>query len=175
MEAIAEFAYYGTNYQDDLRTLEWNFGQTHAVVRANLLKLSNYPALKMHNMDNIFSFSAQNLVLVGLFRSRHYGQDLTSATLVGQAAQKLAPNLKEPWVVYRVENKWSRSSLLKFNDNLTNKIRSISLTPITKSSLGTGQNSILNQFVYRKTKSAIPISQNGLVGTIQYLYHICPT
>ena len=57
---------------------------------------------------------------------------------------------------------------------LTKKIRSISLNPMTKSSLGTWQYSILNQFVCRMTNSAIPITQLGSVNVFQYLHQFRP-
>ena len=92
---IAEFAYCGTMCQNALRTLERNFRQPHAVVRAHLDKMSQLPALKMHNSKNIIINSVQILALVGVFRSLHHIQDLTIATLLGYAIKELPTNLTE--------------------------------------------------------------------------------
>ena len=78
--AIAKFAYCGTMYQDVLRTLERKFGQPQAVVSASLDKLNHFLALQMHNSENIISYYATNSALVGVFRSLHYVQNLTSET-----------------------------------------------------------------------------------------------
>ena len=114
--AIAEFAYCGTMYQDALKTLERKFGEPHAVVSAHLDKLSGFPPLKMHNSENVIAFSATISALVGVFRSLKYEHDLSSAALLGQAVQKLPPNMKEAWSMHTVKKDWSRPTLLDFND-----------------------------------------------------------
>ena len=119
--AIAEFAYCGTMYQDALKTLERKFGQPHAVVSAHLDKLSGFPPLKMHNSENVISFSATISALVGVFRSLKYEHDLSSAALLGQAVQKLPPNMKEAWSMHTVKKDWSRPTLLDFNEWLKDK------------------------------------------------------
>ena len=121
--AIAEFAYWGTMYQDASRTLERNFRQPHAVVSAHLDKLSHISALEMQNSKNIISYSATISALVGAFRSLHYLQNLTSATLLGQAIQKLPPNLNKAWAMHTVKNKWRRPTLLDFKDWLKKKTK----------------------------------------------------
>ena len=93
--AIAEFAYCGAMYRDALKTLERKFGQPQAVVTAYLDKLANFPPVKMHNSESIISYSATICSLVGVFRSLNYVQDLSSASLLGQAVQKLPPNMRE--------------------------------------------------------------------------------
>ena len=47
--AIEGFAYSGALYRDALKALERKFGRPQAVVTAQLEKLSNYPAVKIHN------------------------------------------------------------------------------------------------------------------------------
>ena len=88
--AIAEFAYCGTMYKDALKTLERKFGQPQTVVSAYLDKLANYKPVKkqpvkMHNSDSIISYSATISSLVGVLRSLNYLQDLSGASLLGQA------------------------------------------------------------------------------------------
>ena len=80
--AIAEFAYCGAMYKDALNTLECKFGQPQAVVTAYLDKLAKVPHVEMHNSDSIISYSATVSSLVGVFRSLHYNQDLSSASLL---------------------------------------------------------------------------------------------
>ena len=109
--AIAEFAYCGTMYQDALKTLERIFGQPQAVVSAHLVKLNNFPPLKMHNSDNVIAFSATISAMVGVFRSLKHEHDLSSAALLGQAVQKLAPNMKEAWSLHTVKKDWTRPTL----------------------------------------------------------------
>ena len=119
--AIAEFAYCGTMYRDALQTLERKFGQPHAVVTAYLDKLSSVPPLKMHNSESIISYSATISGIVGVFRSLKYDHDLSSASLLAQAVQKLPPNMKEAWSLHVVKRNLARPTLLDFNDWLKEK------------------------------------------------------
>ena len=119
--AIAEFAYCGAMYKDALKTLERKFGQPQTVVSAYLDKLANYPPVKMHNSDSIISYSATVSSLVGVFRFLNYVQDLSSASLLGQAMQKLPPNLKEAWSMNTVKRNLNRPTLIQFNDWLKEK------------------------------------------------------
>ena len=118
---IAEFAYCGTMYKDALKTLERKFGQPQTVVSAYRDKLANNPPVKMHNSDSIISYSAIVSSLVGVFRSLNYLQDLSSASLLGQAVQKLPPNLKEAWSMNTVKRNLDRPTLIHFNDWLKEK------------------------------------------------------
>ena len=106
--AIAEFAYCGAMYKDALKTLERKFGQPQAVVTAYLEKLANVPPVKMLNSESIISYSATVSSLVGLFRSLNYVQDLSRASLLGQAVQKLPPNMKEEWSMHTVKRSLDR-------------------------------------------------------------------
>ena len=90
-------------YKDALKTLERKFGQPQAVVTAYLDKLTNVPPVKMQNRESIISYSATVSSLVGVFRSLNYNQDLSSAPLLGQAVQKLPPNMKEAWSMHTVK------------------------------------------------------------------------
>ena len=119
--AIVEFAYCGTMYQDALKTLERKFGQPQAVVSAYLDKLNSFPPLKMHNSENVIAFSATISAMVGVFRSLKYEHDLSSAALLGQAVQKLPPNMREAWSMHTVKKDWSRPTLLDFNEWLKDK------------------------------------------------------
>ena len=107
--------------KDALKTLERKFGQPQTVVSAYLDKLANYPPVKMHNSDSIISYSATVSSLVGVFRSLNYLQDLSSASLLGQAVQKLPPNLKEAWSMNTVKRNLDRPTLIHFNDWLKEK------------------------------------------------------
>ena len=119
--AIAEFAYCGAMYKDALRTLERKFGQPQAVVSAHLDKLNSFPPLKMHNSDNIINYSGCISSLVGVFKSLSYDSDLKSAALLNTAVQKLPPNMKESWSLFRVKKHWVKPTLLDFNDWLKEK------------------------------------------------------
>ena len=119
--AIAEFAYCGTMYKDALKTLERKFGQPQTVVSAYLDKLANVPPVKMHNSESIISYAATICSLVGVFRSLNYVQDLSSASLLGQAVQKFPPNLKEGWSMHTVKRDLNRPTLIDFNDWLKDK------------------------------------------------------
>ena len=83
-----EFAFCGAMYKDALKTMERKFGQPQTVVSAYLDKLANYPSQNV-NSDSITSYSATVSSLVGVFRSLNYVQGLSSASLLGQAIQKL--------------------------------------------------------------------------------------
>ena len=108
-------------YKDALKTLERKFGQPQAVVTAYLDKLANVPPVKMHNSESIISYSATVSSLVGVFRSLNYNQDLSSASLLGQAVQKLPPNMKEAWSMHTVKCKLDRPTLIDFNEWLKDK------------------------------------------------------
>ena len=53
-----KFSYSGVMYEDALATLQRKFGQPHAIVAAHLDKLNTFPALKMHNSENVIRFSS---------------------------------------------------------------------------------------------------------------------
>ena len=77
--AIAEFAYCDIKYQDALKTLE----------------RSSFRPLNMHNSENVIAYSVTIPALVGVFRSLKHDQDFSCAALLGQAVQKLPPNMKD--------------------------------------------------------------------------------
>ena len=118
---IAEFAYCGAMYKDALKTLERKIGQPEAVVTAYLGKLANIPPVKMHNSDSIISYSATVSSLVGVFRSLSYNQDLSSASLLGQAVQKFPPNMKEAWSMHTMKRNLDRPTLVDFDEWLKDK------------------------------------------------------
>ena len=119
--AIAEFAYCGAMYKDALKTLERKFGQPQAVVTAYLDKLANIPPVKMHNSDSIIGYSATVSLLVGVIRSLNYILHLSSASLLGQAVQKLPSNMKEAWSMHTVKRNLDPPTLVDFNDWLKYK------------------------------------------------------
>ena len=93
--AIAEFSYSGVMYKDALATLQRKFGQPPAIVGAHLDKLNTFPPLKMHNSENVISFSAAISGLVAVFKSLSFNDDLNRVNLLNQAVSKLPPNLKK--------------------------------------------------------------------------------
>ena len=80
--AIAEVSNSGVMYKDALATLQRKFGQPHAIVGAHLDKLNTFPPLKMHNSENIISFSAAISGLVVVFKSLSFNDDLKSVNLL---------------------------------------------------------------------------------------------
>ena len=84
-------------------------------------KLSTFPPVKIHNSEHIISYSAIVSALVGVFKSLNYHQDLTRANLLGQAVQKLPPNLKEAWSLHTVRRSLDRPTLIEFNEWLKEK------------------------------------------------------
>ena len=70
--AIAEFAYSGVFYKDALKTLERKFGQPQTIVAAHLEKLSNFPPLKIYNLESIISFASCISSLVAVLKSLGY-------------------------------------------------------------------------------------------------------
>ena len=119
--AIAEYSYSGMLYKDALATLQRKFGQPHAVVGAHLDKLSNFPPLKLHNSENVISFSSTISGLVAVFKSLSFNDDLKSVDLLNQAVSKLPPNVKEAWSMQTVRRQWYRPTLLDFNERLKEK------------------------------------------------------
>ena len=105
--AIAEFSYSGFMYKDALATLQRKFGQPHAIVGAHLDKLNAFPPLKMHNSENVISFSSAISGLVAVFKS--FNDYLKSINLLNQAVSKLPPNLKEAWSMHTVRHNWQHS------------------------------------------------------------------
>ena len=119
--AIAEFAYSGRMYKDALKTLERKFGQPQNVITARLDKLSSFPQLRMHNSENIISFSMTISSLVAVFRSLDYEEDLKSVSLLNQALSKIPPNMRKSWSLFVVKRNWSRPNLIDFNNWLKDK------------------------------------------------------
>ena len=119
--AIEGFAYSGALYRDALKALERKFGQPQAVVTAHLEKLSNYPAVKIHNSESIINYACAISSLIAVFQSLKYDADLFSSALLNQAVQKLPPNLKESWSLHTLKKGWLRPSLLDFNFCLQEK------------------------------------------------------
>ena len=107
--------------KDALATLQRKFGQPHAIVGAHLDKLNTFPPMKMHNSQNVISFSSAISGLVAVFKSLSFNDDLKSVNLVNQAVSKLPPNLKEAWSIHTVRNNWQRPTLLDFNNWLKEK------------------------------------------------------
>ena len=95
--AIEGFAYSGALYRDALKALERKFGQPQAVVIAHLEKLSNYPAVKIHNSESIINYACAISSLIAVFQSVKYDADLFSSALLNQAVRKLPLNLKQSW------------------------------------------------------------------------------
>ena len=75
----------------------------------------------MHNSESIINYSATICFLVGVFRSLNYLQDLSSASLLRQAVQKLPPKMKEAWTKLTVKRILDRPTLIDFNDWIKNK------------------------------------------------------
>ena len=107
----------------------------------------------MLNSENIISYSATVLALVGVYRWLHYVQDITIATLLGQAVQKLPPNVKDAWGMPTVENKCSRSTLIELNDWLKEKAEAQEMMKVT--SLKPEPDDIYTTIT--KTKTAIKV------------------
>ena len=120
--AIAEIVYYRTMYQDALRRLERKIGESQDVVTTHLDNMDHFLSLKMENNENTIRNSETTISkLNGVFRSLHYIRDLTSATLLGHAVQKMPPKLKESWAMHPVKNEWRRPTLQELNDWLKEK------------------------------------------------------
>ena len=119
--ALAEFAYSGRMYKDALKTLERKFGHSQNVITAHLGKLSSFPQLRMHNSENIISFSMTISSLVAVFRSLDYEEDLKSVYLLSLALSKIPPKMRESWSLFVVKRNWSRPNLIDFNNWLKDK------------------------------------------------------
>ena len=119
--AIAEFAYSRRKYKDALKTLERKFGQPKNVITAHLDMLFSFQQLRMHNSENIISFSITISSLVAVFRSFDYEEDLKSISLLNQAHSKIPTNVRESWSLFVVERNWSRPNLIDFNNWLNDK------------------------------------------------------
>ena len=113
--AIAVFAYSERMYKDALKTLERKFIQPQNVITAHLDKLSSFPQLRMHNSENIISFSMTISSLVAVFRSLDYEEDLKGVSLLNQALSiEIPPNVRELWSLFVVKRNWSRPKLIDF-------------------------------------------------------------
>ena len=66
--------------KDALATLQRKFGQPHAIVGAHLDKLNNFPPLKMHNSENVISFSSAISDRNAVFKSLSFNDDLKNLT-----------------------------------------------------------------------------------------------
>ena len=121
----------------------------------------------MHNSENIISYSATICSLVGVFRSLNYLQDLSSASLLGQAVQKLPPNMKEAWSMHTVKRTLDRPTLIDFNDWLKDeaeahdRMKSASTKPKTEDSTTTATKTKTVSKVFASTASSSQQSSNS--------------
>ena len=121
----------------------------------------------MHNSENIISYSATICSLVGVFRSLNYLQDLSSASLLGQAVQKLPPNMKEAWSMHTVKRTLDRPTLIDFNDWLKDKaeaherMKSSSTKTKTEDSTTTATKTKTVSEVFASTASSSQQSSNS--------------
>ena len=133
--AIAEFTYSGRMYKDALKTLEGKFGQPQNVTTAHLDKLSSFAQLRIHNSENIISFSMTISSLAAAFRSLDYEEDLKSVSLINQALSKIPPNMSESWSLFAVKRNWPRPNIidLKIKQRLMSKRKICLESPKSKS------------------------------------------
>ena len=101
--------------------MQRKFGQQLAIVGAHLDKLNIFPPLKMHNSENVISFSSAISGLVAVFKSLSSNDDLKSVNLLNQAVSKLHLYLKEAWSMHTVRHNWQRPTLLDSNNWLKEK------------------------------------------------------
>ena len=143
-------------YKDALKTLGRKFGQPQAVVSAHLDKLSSFPPLKMHNIDDIINYSATISSLVEFIKSLSYELDFKSASLLNMALQKLPINLKDSWSLFTVKKHWVKPTVLDFNDWLKEKAEGHDLMKQTSSKTRTedSTNSVVKTKVASRTFAA---------------------
>ena len=121
----------------------------------------------MHNSESIISYSTNICSLVGIFWLLNYHQDLSSASLLGHAVQKLPPNMKEAWSMHTVKRTLDRPTLIDFNDWLKDKaeaherIKSASLKPKTEDSTTTATKTKTISKVFASTASSSQQSSNS--------------
>ena len=101
------------------------FEHPQAIVAAHLDKQSTFPPFKMHNSENVISFSSAISGLVAVFKSLSFNDDLKSVNLLNQAVSKLQFNLKEAWSMHTVRHNWQRPTLLDINKWLKKRLRSM--------------------------------------------------
>ena len=97
------------------------FGKPQAVVSVYVYQLSKLPLLKRHISQRFISYSGTISALRGVFRSLHHHPYLPSASLLGQATQKIPPKLKGSCSMHIVKKNWNRPTSVKFKDWLKNK------------------------------------------------------
>ena len=102
-------------YKDALRNLKRNFGLPQ-VFSAHFNKISKFPPLIVNNADKTINFSASISSLVEVLKKLSLDNDMKSAPLLNQAAQKLPTNMKESWSIFTVNKPWFQPNLLDFED-----------------------------------------------------------
>ena len=119
--AISDFAYCETRSKDALTFLVRKLDEPQDVVSAYLDILANLPPEKIHNSESIISYAASMCSLVCVFWFLNYVRDLSSASMLSQAVQRLPPNLNEGWSMHTVKRNWNRPNMIDFDDWLKDK------------------------------------------------------
>ena len=117
----------------------------------------------MHNSDNIMKCSATISSLVGVFKSRSYDSDFKSASLLNTAVQKLPPNMKASWSLFRVKKHWVKPRYFDCDDWLKKKAEAHDLIKQTSSKAETEDNT--NSVVNTKVASGIFAANTQIKGT----------
>ena len=102
-------------YKDALRTLKRNFGLPQ-VFSAHFNKISSFPTLIVNNADKTINFSASITSLVGVLKKLSLDNDMKSAPLPNQVAQKLPKIMKESWSIFTLNKPWFQPNFLDFED-----------------------------------------------------------
>ena len=147
----------------------------------------------MNSSESIISYSETMCSLVGVFRSLNYLQHLSSASLLGQAVQKLPPNMKEAWSMHTVKRTLDRPTLIDFIDWLRDKaeaherMKYASLKPKTEDNTNTTTTktkTVSNVFasiasssqqssnskgkIEKKCQTALPVKTSILCGDVKF-------
>ena len=161
-DAIEQFAYCGSMYEEALRTLQRKFGQPQAVVSVYLEKLPKYPPAKKHISENFIVFATTRGSLVDVSKSLGYEADLYSTRLLNQAIAKLPPNLKEDWSFCTIKPSLERTSLQEFKTWLQQKAKA-------HDRMQTVQSQTSSSTIYSKHRCHLPQQQQRITFTKSFL------
>ncbi|XP_036347106.1 uncharacterized protein LOC118756451, partial [Rhagoletis pomonella] len=139
-QAVASLMIYPDDVPGILNELEFNFGRSDLLIRAQLQKVQQFPIIHESRLDSILEFSTRVRNVVAFFKSARCEHHLVNPTLLEQLVSKLPPSKQFEWGK-RVAELGPFPTVDNFSTWLSELARVISLMPRTTDRSTTSTNS----------------------------------
>ena len=113
--AVKGLGYTGAMYDVAWATLQRKFGQPHLIISAQLVKVSTFPNIRIHDSTAIVEFADILSSFVNVLQQFRYNNDLYSSTNLELAVSKLPPDLRKNWYKFVQGNDIQQPNMLQLN------------------------------------------------------------